>query len=345
MTVKTRPAQPADVPAIAALLLEDASVRERLNRQLWAVAPDAAARVLTSLSTIANPVAGSTKHHWVVAERDGVVAAVAHGVNMPPPPIIDLHGGTAGVLLDDSHLPAHHALSAELLAAVEQAMRDAGAVLFVAASPEGWRERTSFLTKSGYETTTLYMTKTGLEADRVVNVARLATPADVSGVVRLSARHRARLQEANPLFWHIHADADARFGAWMSFSLSMSDRSMFVSGVSEAIDGYIIAQPGSPLHLAPAHDATRTGLIDDFYAAAFEPENQGGLSSVAAGLLSAAEAALHDREIDTVLAICPARMPIKEEALRSQGYVTANLWMVKADRPLLAQSASSYRMF
>ena len=269
-----------------------------------------------------------------MAERDGVVAAVAHGVNMPPPPIIDLHDGTAGVLLDDSHLPVDHTLSAALLAAVEQAMRDTGAVLFVAASPEGWRERTSFLTKSGYKTTTLYMAKTGLEADRQVGVTRRATPADIPGVVRLSARHRARLQEANPLFWHIHADADARFGAWMSFSLSMSDRSMFVSGVPEAIDGYIIAQPGSPLHLAPAHDATRTGLIDDFYAAAFEPANQGGgLSSVAAGLLSAAEAALHDREIETVLAICPARMPIKEQALRSQGYVTANLWMVKADRP------------
>lgn len=331
MTVKTRPAQPADVPAIAALLLEDASVRERLNQQLWAVAPDAAARVLASLNTIADPVAGPARHHWFVAERDRVVAAVAHGVNMPPPPIIDLHGGTAGVLLDDSHLPADHALSAALLAAVEQAMRDAGAVLFVAASPEGWRERTAFLTGSGYETTTLYMAKTGLEADWQVGVTRRATPADIPGVVRLSGRHRARLQEANPLFWHIHANADARFGAWMSFCLSMSDRSMFVSGVPEAIDGYIIAQPGSPLHLAPAHDATRTGLIDDFYAAAFEPANQGGgLSSVAAGLLSAAEAALHDRDIDTVLAICPARMPTKEESLRCQGYVTANLWMVKA---------------
>ena len=330
MTVKTRTAQSADVPAIAALLLEDAYVRERLNRHLWAVAPDAPQRVLASLGTIADPIVGPAKHHWLVAERDGVVAAVAHGVNMPPPPIIDLHSGTAGVLLDDSHLPADHAVSAALLAAAEEAMRNDGAVLFVAASPEGWRERTAFLAGTGYETTTLYMAKSGLEADRQVGVTRRATPADIPGVVRLSARHRARLQQANPLFWNIHADADARFGAWMGFSLSMTDRSMFVSGVPEAIDGYIVAQPGSPLHLAPAHDAARTGLIDDFYAAEFDPVNQGGgRSRVAAGLLSAAEGALHDREIDTVLAICPARMPAKVTALQAGGYATANLWMVR----------------
>ena len=335
MIARTRPATTADIPAIASLLLKDAAVRETLNGGLWSVASDALARVHASLRTISEPIVGPVRHHWLVVEQSGEVFAVAHGVNMPPPPIVDLDGGTAGVILDDSHLAEDGELSALLLQAVEQVMRQAGALLFVGASPAGWTERTAVFAGAGYEKTTLYMAKTGLDANELRPIVRRATAGDIPAMVRLNARHRVQLMKLNSAFWNPHADAEARFAGWMTMSLVMPDRSMFVSGSADAIDGFIVAQPGSSLHLAPAHDAARTGLIDDFCALAFEPDDEraGDIEQDAGALLGAAEGAFHDRGIDTVLAICPAKMSIKEETLRSQGYVTANLWMVKTDRP------------
>ena len=337
MTTRIRRAEPADIPAIAALLLEDARRREALDHDLWAVAPDAPARVTAGLRTLADPVTGPFTHHWMVAEAGGTVRAVAHGVNVPAPPIVDLHGGTAGILLDDSHLGADGETAAALLAQTERVLADAGAVLLVAATPAGWTGRTRLLQAAGYEPTTLYMAKTGFGGDgQADSPARPATEADVDGIARLSARHRADLQAANPVFWNIHAEADARFAAWMRTSLGFADRSIFVTGRPERIDGYIIAQPGSPLHLPPAHEAARVGLIDDFHAGAFEPfdgDGDGGSWDRAAALLDAAETAFRAKGLDTAMAICPARFTAKAGLLEARGYRTANLWTVKARLP------------
>lgn len=331
MTMRIRPAEPRDIPAITALLLDDAKVRERLDPDLWAIAPDAPTRVSASLETIANPITGPIRHHWMVAERDGIVAAVLHGAILPAPPIIDLQGGTAGVLLDDSHFTDDRDLSGALLAATERALRDDGAVLFVAASPVHWTARTGFLEGAGYEPTTLYMAKAGFAPTHPADDARIATEADIDGIVRLSALHRTQLQKANPVFWNIHREADVRFAGWMKASLAFPDRSMFVSGPPERIDGFIIAQPGSPLHLPAAHDATKVGLIDDFHAIAFEPSVESTEDAGrASALLFAAEGAFHAKGIDVALAICPARMTAKASILREGGYRDANLWMVKA---------------
>lgn len=333
MSQHIRAAEPRDIPAIMALLLGDARIRQSLMPRLWSIAPDAASRVAASLATVSQPVTGPLRHHWMVAERDGAIVAVAHGVNLPAPPIIELRGGTAGILMDDSHFSDDRALSAALLAATEQALRDAGAMLFVAASPANWTARTNFLEESGYEPTTLYMAKAGLAAHDVTGAVRKADAADIAGIVRLSALHRARLQKANPVFWNIHAEADSRFAAWMRTSLDLPDRSMFVCGPAADITGFIIAQPGSPLHLPPAHDAASVGLIDDFYTMSFEPAGDGaGTSGPSRHLIEAAEDAFHARGIDVALAICPVRMTAKVNALRDAGYETANLWLVKSNR-------------
>lgn len=328
--MRIRPAEPQDIPALTALLLRDARKREGLDANLWAVAPDAPARIAASLQTLSAPWTGPIRHHWLVAERGGVVVATTHGANLPAPPIIDLRGGTAGVLLDDCHFTADREASGALLAATERALVEAGAVILVAASPAGWASRTAFLEAAGYEPTTLYLAKTGLGSDAPMEKVRKAADGDLDGIVRLSARHRAELQIANPIFWAIDADADAGFAAWMRVSLGLPDRSIFVFGPPDAIQGYIIAQPGSPLHLAPAHDAARIGLIDDFYATAFEPAARGARDRDGPGaLLGAAENDFRARGIETALAICPVRMTAKADALRGQGYEVANLWMVK----------------
>jgi hypothetical protein len=326
MKIRIRRAEATDIPAITALQLADASGREALNENLWKLAPDAEARILAALDTIANPVTGPFTHHWLVAEEDGAIQGVAHGANVPAPPIIDLAGGTAGVLLDDCHFDGEQ-ISGPLLTATEAAMAQTGSALFVAASPSGWHTRTRALKKAGYEPTTLYMAKTGFEEGTPSGLARNAAESDIEGITRLSARHRARLEDANPVFWRIHKEADTRFAAWMKTSLTLQGRSMFVAGPADDIRGYVIAQPGSPLHFAPAHNALRTGLIDDFYATAFEEHDDG---RVALALVAAAETSFRERGVDTALAICPARMTSKSNLLEECGYRTASLWMVKS---------------
>jgi hypothetical protein len=326
--IHIRPAETRDIPVITALLLGDAAKRASLAPSLWAVAPDAPARIVASLQTIAEAVTGPLRHHWTVAEQGGVIVAVTHAANVPAPPIIDLQGGTAGILLDDSHLAADGAVSRRLIEETERRLAEAGAVLFVAASPSNWRERTDCFAAIGYEPTTLYMAKTGLNATYPGDVVRLATAADVDGIVHLSALHRARLKVANPVFWAIHAQADARFKAWMAASLTMTDRSIYVSDGPDMPDAFIIAQPASPLHFQPANDITKIGLIDDFYASAFEGADD-AKDAAPKALVAAAEARFHDQGIDTALAICPVRMTAKADLLTECGYKPANLWMVK----------------
>jgi hypothetical protein len=334
MTLHVRAADPRDADAITALLLKDADYRQSLNSDLWAVARDAEQRVRASLGTIREPVTGPFTHHWIVAEEGGELRGVVHGLNVPPPPLFDLHGGNAGILLDDCYFPSDERVSAALVNAAERALADAGAVLFVAASPAGWVERTGFLQAAGYEHTTFYMARGRIAAAPAAQPrARVATTADIPGIVRLSTLHRAQLKAASPHFWNVHEEANDRFASWMAVTLTLPDRRMFVTGATGEVDGFIVAQPGSPLHLTAAHDLARVGLIDDFHARAFELNwLDGEPSGEPAALLAAAEAELCARGAEVALAICPVLMTRKFELLLAAGYAPANIWMVKSMR-------------
>jgi hypothetical protein len=333
MPVQIRVAQPSDIPAIIALQMADAQHRARLNPRLWAIIPDAPARMTAALATIADPITGPVRHHWIVAEQGGALLGVIHGINLPAPPIYNPRGGTAGVLLDDSHVPAEAEIATALRTAAERAMEEAGAGVFVAASPIGWTARAAFFEAAGYQPTTGYFVKSALIAQALDTAVRPATEADVEGIVTLSALHRAALERANPDFWKIHPEADKRFGVWMSMSLGLADRSMFVTGEGGGVDGFIIAQPHSPLHLTAAHDGKKLGLIDDFCALAFDGDEAPADAGEPLTLLAAAERAFIARGYDAALAICPVKMPAKASIFERAGYRAANLWLVRRDRP------------
>lgn len=191
---------------------------------------------------------------------------MVHCANAPPPPIYDLHGGTAGVILDDSHIPARTQLANALLLESEKIMTDCGAVMLVAATPAHWTERHQFFASHGYATTTHYMVKSDLERKPISGSVRLAADNDISEIARLGSLHRALLQKGNPVFWNEHPEADARFAAWMGMSLKLPDRSMLVSQFSSRIDGFIVLQPITPMHVLAPHDVSDMALIDDFWA-------------------------------------------------------------------------------
>lgn len=332
MSLQIRAAEPRDIPAILALQMEDAQVRAGLSPRLWAISSDAHGRMTAALGTISNRMVGAIRHHWIVAEQGGVIRGVVHGINLPVPPIYQARGGDAGVFLDDSHIPADPAIATALLTVAERLLTDAGAGVLVAASPVDWTARTGFLEGAGYKPTTGYRVKAVLGDAAPDAAVRPATEADIEGIVRVSARHRAGLERANPDFWAIHPEADKRFGTWMGMSLGLADRSMFVAGEGGGVDGFIVAQPASLLHFTAAHDGSKIGLIDDFSALAFDAAGQPDAGHPLA-LLAAAERAFRARGCDAALAICPVRMPEKAAALEQGGFKLANLWMAKRDRP------------
>lgn len=328
-SLNVRLATAADKSSIKALLLQDAHIRGKLDKGLWYVPLDADQRIEASLSTIDSPQSGPILHHWIVAEWTGAIVAVTHAVNLPPPPIYDQGGRTAGVILDDSHFGEDSAISSTLLARTEQALLDAGARLTVAASPANWRSRTDFLQSSGYEPTTYFLTKTSLEPTENTEAVRRAIADDIPEIVRISAQHRVQLEIANPQFWRIHPEANARFGAWMAKSVTLTDRAVFVAGSEGRLSGYIIAQPGSPVNLPAPHDISKTGFVDDFWSDGFVSADRVG-SGEPAALLAAAEGHFQKRGIRTALIVSPVRLAAKLNFLKSSGYREANLWLVKA---------------
>jgi hypothetical protein len=174
------------------------------------------------------------------------------------------------------------------------------------------------------------MARHRLRPDAVPLTVRPASAEDVPGIVRLSAEHRRTLAEVNPRFWHIHPEADRRFDAWMRHSLTLKDRDMFVAAVAAEVQGYIIAQPCSPLLVPIAHEIAAIGIIDDFYDENFA--NVSALSSSGSSgedLLAAAENAFARRAVDSAIVVCPAAWPSKVSLLVQRGYRTAKLWMVR----------------
>ncbi len=215
-----------------------------------------------------------------------------------------------------------------LLAAAEDALHEAGARINLASYVAGEAWRAAF-EADGYEPLTLYLARSDLGDYGMPVGVRQATEADIRGIVERSAENRQVLCDIDP-FWKIHPEADPRFSAWMTRSLTLRDRDMMVQGAPENLQGYIIAQPASRLHFPPAHDITGTGVIDDYYHPELaNPATLDRGSEASEALLRAAEASFADRGMGAALVVCPAGWTSKVELLKSAGYEIATVWSVK----------------
>ena len=323
MSPSIRPATPHDLAGIVALLMEDAQARVALDPRLWRPAADAKARIERAVS------ADRAGELWLVADHNNQIVGVTHGMIVPVPPIYDDSAGAPGLILNECFTPpdAPPGTAESLLVATEDALRKAGAARLIASCPAAGPLRPLYQ-RHGYEPVTLYLAKHGFRADGVPPGVRLARDEDVPAIVRLSARHRKTLAELNPRFWHIHAQADARFDRWMRISLTLKDRDMLVAGAPGEVRGYVVAQPCPPLLVPPAHEAA-IGIIDDFYDEGFG--NVSALSDTGSSgdLLAAAESAFARRGAESAFVVCPAAWPSKISLLESRGFRIAKLWMLK----------------
>ncbi|MEO1308985.1 MAG: hypothetical protein AAFV38_14010, partial [Pseudomonadota bacterium] len=181
----------------------------------------------------------------------------------------------------------------------------------------------------GYDPLTLYLARSDIKDRDTPSGVRLAVEADVAGIVARSADHRRNLFAIDS-FWEIHPNADARFSAWMSRSLTLEDRDMMVIGAADDLSGYVIAQPASRLHFPPAHDISGIGVIDDYYHVELADPNALPYGCVGAtALLRGAEAAFSDRGKNAAFVVCPAGWASKIEVLNAAGYRTAMVWSIK----------------
>ncbi|WP_194098662.1 GNAT family N-acetyltransferase [Marivivens aquimaris] len=330
MTQTIRPATTGDIPRLVELLVLDAQERNAEDTILWKVADDAPALIEKALTFALTADGQPFQQFWHVAEDGGQITGVIHAMLLPVPPIYAGQFGEPGLILPDSFvLPGAPSGTVEgLLAAAEEALHQAGARIKLSSYVAGEVWRTAF-EASGYEPLTLYLSRSDLGDQGMPAGVRPATEEDVPGIVARSAENRQVLFDIDP-FWKSHPEADPRFSAWMTRSLSLRDRDMMVLGPSEDLQGYIIAQPASRLHFPPAHDITGTGVIDDYY----HPElaNPVALdlgSEDSHALLRAAEAAFANRGMGAAFVVCPAGWKSKIEMLESAGYETAMVWSSK----------------
>ena len=324
-----RSARLDDLPGMASLLLADAERRRKLNPSLWPIAADARARIEAAVRVGLAPDV-SPKQVWLLATVAGRLVGIAHGMVVPAPGIYDV-ATPPGLLLDDccTVADAPPGTAEAFLAATEEALRAAGAGELIASCPASgaWRR---LYADAGYAPVTLYMAKSGLAERSQTTDVRIAGPDDIAGIVRLSAEHRRALAALNPRFWPTHPDADNRFARWMRFSLTLRDRDMLVAGPPGAMNGYIIAQPMSPLHIPAGHELSESGLVDDFYDQDFaKVARLSNDADNARALLAAAESAFKRRGVETALIVCPAAWMSKAALLERSGYRTAKLWMLK----------------
>lgn len=330
MTQTIRPATPDDMPRLVELLMLDAQERHAEDAILWKMADGAPTQIEKALTFALTADGQPFQQFWYVADDGGQITGVIHAMLLPVPPIYAGSFGEPGLILPDSVVAADAPSGTleGLLAAAEDALHEAGARIKLASFVTGEVWRTA-IEASGYEPLTLYLSRSDLGDQGIPAGVRPATEEDVPGIVARSAENREVLFDIDP-FWEIHPEADPRFSARMTRSLTLRDRDMMVLGPSEDLQGYIIAQPASRLHFPPAHDITGTGVIDDYYhselanPAALDHGGEG-----ASALLRAAEAAFANRGIGTAFAVCPAGWASKIELLESAGYETAMVWSVK----------------
>ena len=321
-----------DTPDMARLLKWDSQRRTAVDPRLWAPLAPTSSRHIGSISAALASTGGSPTELWLVA-REGVrLVGLAHASIVPVPPIYEIESGPPGLLHDDGCVSpdAPDGTAQALLAATEAALRNLGAGGLIASCLTGVPQYDIYLSH-GYAPVTLYLGKSGLTSSAAPSAnTRRAAAEDLPRIITLSAAHRRTLQMLNGRFWHSHPEADARFGTWMRYSLTLADRDMIVAGAPGRVQGYIIAQPIARFLIPIAHDISGVGVIDDFYAEAFSEVCGQDLSGgEAAELLCAAESALAGRGFRSILAVCPAGWESKLALLQHSGYRAAKVWMLK----------------
>lgn len=330
MTRTIRLATPDDIPTLVELLMLDAKARHAADPILWKIADDAPAQIAQALTFALTAEQQPFQQFWQVAEERETVTGVIHSMLLPVPPIYAGPFGAPGLILPDSFVAtdARAGTVEALLSAAEDALDEAGARIKLASWVVGEDWRAAF-EANGYEPLTLYLSRSDLGDHGQVSDVRQATEDDVPGIVARSAKNRRVLFEIDP-FWEIHPEADQRFSAWMTRSLTLRDRDMMVLGECDGLEGYVIAQPASRLHFPLAHDISGTGVIDDYYHR--ELANPAELNQGVKGstdLLRAAEAAFANRGIGAAFVVCPAGWASKIKLLDSAGYETAMVWSIK----------------
>lgn len=330
MTQTIRPATPKDIPRLVELLLLDAAERHVEDQILWKMTDDAPAQIEKALTFALTAEQQPFRQLWHVAEDAGRVVGVVHSMLLPVPPIYAGEDGEPGLILPDSFAvqDAPEGTVGALIDAAEGALRDAGARIILSSfvTGEDWRE--AFQCRN-YDPLTLYLSRTDLGDQGMPSRIRLATEVDIPGIGARSADNRQVLYDIDP-FWKIHPEAETRFSAWMTRSLTLRDRDMLVMGSSDNLNGYVIAQPASRLHFPPAHDITGTGVIDDYYHPELaDPSNLASGSEGATELVRAAEAAFANRAMGAAFIVCPAGWHSKIEMLEAAGYETAMVWSIK----------------
>jgi len=140
MVPAIRPAISKDLPAMVALLTQDAQERRSLDPMLWRLPADAPARIEAAVSATINGSQARVPELWLVAEHADRIVGIAHAIVVPVPPIYDGSAGSPGLLLDDCFVSADAPSNTtdSLLGAAESALRSAGAARLVASCPGGW---------------------------------------------------------------------------------------------------------------------------------------------------------------------------------------------------------------
>jgi hypothetical protein len=258
---------------------------------------------------------------WLVADTSDDIA-VARIAVIPPPPIYDLKGGLAGIVLGTWRVTD--------IEPIDRHLRDRGAAVLVMDCAANDESKRSQLKARGYIATTHYMLKHGLAQHAPAPNIRSATEDDIPTLVAFNREGRDRLHEANPAFWTSHPDADARFALWMKLSLTMRDRAIFVSENAGHPTGFVIAQPPSPIQVPITLDDAKIGVIDDFHCTSFgaslrDPQDP----APARELLAAAETVLLERAKTAAIVICPAAWAAKFQLLEQAGYKTLHTWFAR----------------
>lgn len=331
MPFTIRPAELTDLDRIADLLVADAEERCASDPGLWKMEQSARDKTYASIKTVLAAKKAPFRQQWLVAETDGRLVGVTHSILLPVPPIYAGEFGAPGLIMEDCFIlpDAPAETRGELLGVAEADLINAGALILLASSVAGgaWEDPYG---EHGYVPLTEYFAKTGLTQQTEHAHVRPATEDDVQGIVAASAIHRRILEDLHHLFWKPHEDADTRFGAWMTRSLTLEDRDMFVSNEDGGIRGYAISHPATQLHFPAPHDITGVGVIDDFFHEATEdPFKLEASSERAAALFAAAEAARERRGDHSVVVVCPASWQSKIELLKQQGYRNAITWHIK----------------
>jgi hypothetical protein len=303
--------------------------------EIWPLADNSSEKILNVVQTGIEGADGAPKELWQVAEASGRIVGVSRAMMLPIPPVYAGLLGLPGLILDDFAVAddAEPQTGEVLLQATEAALIKAGAGFFLVSNVACDTPR-SELDRLGYAPLTLYFAKAGLEPTGIPTVVRPATTQDVPGIVTASAKHRKKVAEIST-FWTPHTEADSRFGDWMEYSLTLTDRDMMVIDQPDGLHGYIIAQPIAGFLVPTGHDREKLGVMDDFYDDDFsEIAGTPNDAPNAVALLSAAESALDTRGFQAAFVVCPAGWPSKRSVLGGHGYTVAKTWFIKAEGKL-----------